>query len=155
MTCTAAREQIVELEAGREPSPELARHLEACEGCRRLFDRLRRLEAATPVVGPPVPRAADAFTARVMRAVHEARAEPKASSPAVGLRGWTAGSLVIVASLVAIQFSDVVDWLRGSLGPVIDVAIATMLGLALTAYLLLLVGSNLTTVRRALRWLAR
>lgn len=169
MRCATARKEIAGLEASRRPGSELARHLAGCAECRRVYERLRRLEAVVRSSGGVAyesgAEAEAAFTVRVMAAVHEAHAETdvaalrvghsetEPSSPTVSLRGWTAGGAAIIASLVLIQFSDVVDWLRGSLGPVIDVALATMLGLALTIYLLILVGSNLKAVRRALRWL--
>jgi hypothetical protein len=173
MTCARARTQIAGLDARESPSRALRRHIDRCADCRRVYERLRDLEAAarTPIEGATSPVSAldAAFTARVMDAVRRTRnpepavetaAEPEAATkavaePAVGLRGWTAGGAVILAGLVVIQFSDVVDWLRGSIGPVIDVALATMLGVALTIYILMLVGSNLIAVRRALRWLTR
>ena len=169
MTCTKARTQIIDLDAHEAPSPALAAHIAACPECRRVYEGLRNLETAARI--PSATSVADAtaiagaigagatpgspFTAKVMSAVRRSRPEPEGAKPIVSLRGWTAGGAILFASLVAVQFSPVVDWLRDAFGNVIDVALATILGVALTVYLLLLVGSNLTAVRRALRWLTR
>jgi len=163
MTCTRARGQILELDAREAPGEELAGHLSACAACHAFYARLRRLEASTGIASHDVPGTTPAtgeepaeFTARVMRAVtaeaeiSRTPASASASRP-VGLRGWAVGGTLILAGLVAIEFSDVVHWLRGAFGSVIDVALSTMLGVALTIYILLLVGLNLRAVRRFLR----
>lgn len=171
MTCARARELIVKLDAHEAPGPRLAHHLDDCEACSKLYDRLQRVEtsaalgpeASPPTTGEPLPTSTD-FTARVMRAVsaesRAARSPACADAPApaeppdqrpVGLRGWTVGATIILAGVVAIEFSDAVAWLRCEFGSVIDVALGTMLGVALTVYILLLVGSNLRAVLRLLR----
>lgn len=167
MTCARARDLIVELDARQAPGDELAGHLSACAACRAFYARLRRLEANAGLDTDARSHAAEEaardpaeFTARVMRAVAaETETSPTpASEPAprpVGLRGWTVGGTLILAGLVAIEFSDVVEWLRGAFGSVIDVALGTMLGAALTIYILLLVGFNLRAVRRFLGLRAR
>lgn len=164
MTCARAREQIVRLDHRETPPAQLAQHIAICSGCRLDYERLQVVEAAARVGvdlaregAPPAGSspAGSAFTARVMRAVHESKAQPEPARSTVGIPGWTAGGAVLIASLVAVQFSQVVEWLGESLGPVLDVALATILGLALTIYILILVGSNLRAMRRALRWFTR
>lgn len=165
MTCERARELIVDLDARAEPGPELARHLSGCAACRSLRDRLRRVEASSTLTSETTADAAHGLpptsrdlTDRIMHAVTAEAADRGRVSPAsapasrpVGLRGWTVGGALILAGLVSIEFSDVVEWLRDAFGSVIDVALSTMLGIALTVYIMLLVGLNLRAVRRALR----
>ncbi|MFW6293211.1 MAG: hypothetical protein ACOC7V_12930 [Spirochaetota bacterium] len=163
MTCERAREHIIELDARSAPTGALEAHIRSCGACRAFLARMQRVEAAARL-GTGTPGHAEAetarrradFTARVMEAVTaEAAASFRpASEPTprpVGLRGWTAGGTLILAGLVAIEFSDVVEWLRATFGSVIDVALSTMLGVALTIYIMLLVGLNLPAVRRFLR----
>lgn len=154
MTCERARAQILELDARSAPTGELAAHIRSCGACRAFLARMQRVEAAAGL-GIEAPGRAD-FTARVMEAVTAEAAASRApaieqTSRPIGLRGWTAGGTLILAGLVAIEFSDVVTWLRGAFGSVIDVALSTMLGVALTIYIMLLVGLNLRAVRRFLR----
>ena len=112
------------------------------------------------IQGAPDPN----LTSRIMDAVREESmpSSPHANAPALTeempegpgklqLRGWTAGGLVILASLVLIQYSEVVEWLRTYLGPSIDVSLGIILGLGLTIYICVLVGSNLRAVQRLLR----
>ena len=163
MTCAQARRLIMDLDAHETPGPGLADHLNVCPDCRRYYERLRRVEASASLASSaphpdgdePLPAASD-FTDRVMRAVAEEAATNRSIDAAadprpVGLRGWTVGGALILAGLVSIEFSDVVEWLRAAFGSVIDVALGTMLGIALTIYIMLLVGLNLRAVRRFLR----
>lgn len=150
MTCRRARKLILELDADEQPPEHLGEHLGSCARCRDLRARLVHVERnarLTPTTAPD-----PALTSRIMHAVRTQAHRPGewAGTP-VRLRGWAAGGTVIVASMVAVQFSEVVDWLQRALGPVIDVALGVMLGLALTIYVLVLVGSNLESVRRLLR----
>lgn len=169
MTCRRARELIVDLDAREAPGDALAGHLNGCAACRAHFVRVRRIEADAGlrpdepalVEGEATRDRAD-FTARVMRAVTAEAAASREPSPAsapaprpVGLRGWTVGGALILAGLVSIEFSDVVEWLRATFGSVIDVALSTMLGVALTIYIMLLVGLNLRAVRAFLRMRVR
>ena len=176
MTCRSARELIMRLDADEQPPAPLRGHLESCPSCSALYAALvRTRERArirtwdSPDQAGPRDAPEPALTARIMAAVREEAAAPagdtaalaaaQAAAQAAGseaahplrLRGWAAGGVLIMAGLVVVQFSSVVDWLRGSLGSVIDVALGVMLGLALTIYILVLVGSNMESVRRALR----
>ena len=95
------------------------------------------------------------FTHRVMSAVHREAASSNDLDPKLSLGGWAVGGAVIIAGLVLVQFNRVVDWLRGFFGSTLDVALAMFFGIAVTIYLLMLVGSNLKAVRRFWRRVAR
>ncbi len=183
MTCEQAYDQITQLDRHETPSPALVRHIAECSACRSLFVKLTRLQSAARITSshaPRVPVAGEitaipahngggartpehpvaaigqaAFTEQVMRAIHQAAASPHDLDPKLSLGGWAVGGAVIIAGFVVVQFNKVVDWLRGFFGPGIDVALAMILGIALTVYLLMLVGSNLRAVRRVWRRVAR
>lgn len=173
MTCATALESMVTLDRGERPGTELQEHLNSCAACRAVYQRLVAIETVVQVTPTPhggelrsareaatADASEEALTARIMALV---RAEAARGAGAVGaaessaeparirLPGWTAGGLIIIASLVLLPFSRVFAWLRSSMGAGLDVAIGTMLGLALTIYIMLLVGSNLPAVRRILR----
>ena len=167
MNCTHAREHIADLDRSGAPGPELAAHLRDCPACRAVAERLQAIDVALRETLGATPRtmagavkqqpdpAAARFTARVMAAVvgEQDASAPAGHAPALG--SWSAVGTIIVGGMVAIQFSAVVEWLRIEIGTVLDVALGTLFGVALTIYILFLVGSNMTSVQRLLRLRSR
>lgn len=155
MTHEHARERVAELDRREQWPAELVAHIESCGECRAFVERLAAAEAT--LRADEIARAAALDSARGVdeMAATEAimiaiRVNVLGEAPA-RVPGWTAGFIVIVASLVLIQFSQVVEWLRGSIGTIVDVLISSMLGIVLTVYILVLVGMNLDSVRRIFR----
>jgi predicted anti-sigma-YlaC factor YlaD len=151
LTCRNARRAIIGSESHEGLDRELDEHLARCPDCRAIHERLTAVAANARIPDAPADRA---LTSRIMTAVRSEAsfaAAPEVRLRLVRLPGWTAGGAVILASLVLVQFSDVVSWLSAELGSVVDVALGVMLGIALTAYIMLLVGSNLQAVRRIIR----
>ena len=177
MNCRHAVERIARLEADETPNADLLRHLNYCADCRGVYHRLAAIARKSPLAGHASPHLTD----RIMQTVRaegardlgievsgrwtrddsytpagaefpgNAARETPSPEQRIRLPGWTAGGVVILASLVLIQFSKVVAYLRDTLGSVIDVSLGIMLGLALTIYICVLVGSNLRAVQRLLR----
>ena len=155
MTCNEALNRLLSLDNGEQPDRETALHLTSCPGCLAQANRLRA--ALDSVLEPPAvasdPAASDAaLTNAIMTAV---RSLPAVTTPgrlhAMPLRNWLFAGLLILGGTFGLQYSDSLDWLRVSFGPVIDLAIGLILGLVLTTYLCILVGSNLERVSRLFR----
>ncbi len=164
MNCTHAREELAGLDRNEVPGPELTAHLRECPTCRELAERVRAVEATlrsshvgfgTMAANQTTEPEAARFTARVMAAVARDQESlmPSAQAPAFG--SWSAVGALIVGGLVVIQFSTVVEWLRIEIGSVIDVALGTLFGVALTIYIMFLVGSNLPSIQRLFRLRSR
>ena len=89
-----------------------------------------------------------ALTERVMEAVRREAAVEEQPTP---FRNWIIAGTVLLGGLFGLRFSDVMNWLRNSFGPALDLAVGIILGLFLTAYICMLVASNLRRVRRVFR----
>lgn len=152
MNCADVQEVIIDSDNG-QPLPEaVTEHLHSCAACRRFA---ATIAAASDSIRLPAALAANPeLTARIMAAVR-LEAESRLSrfmgnsaAQPVALKGWLIAGAVIIASLLLMQFSDIVRGLRASLGPAIDVAVSLALGIGLTAYICLLVVSNHAGISR-------
>jgi hypothetical protein len=71
--------------------------------------------------------------------------------PPASLRTWFIAGTFILGGLLGLRFSDVMTWLRASFGPFLDVTVSVILGLCLTGYICILVGTNLQRLMKILR----
>jgi len=152
MECHDVTDFMLSMDNTTELPIEVERHLQGCPRCRRELNQLAgavgslRIERVDPV---------DAvLTERVMRAVRRDAVRNEALSAdeqPTSLRNWILVGTVLLGGLFGLRFSDVMDWLRHSFGPAIDVAMSLILGLFLTGYICMLVASNLNRVRRVFR----
>jgi hypothetical protein len=136
-------------------------HLQHCPNCRRGFEALSL--AVSALSAEPAGARDPDLTDRVMRAVRSEAGgipavgwdlpdeEMESGEQPTSLRNWIIVGSVLVGGLFGLRFSDVMNWLRHSFGPAIDVAMSLILGVFLTGYICLLVGSNLGRVRRLFR----
>lgn len=75
-------------------------------------------------------------------------AEPHEPMP---LRNWLVAGVLIFGGILGLHYSESFEWLRLAFGEAIDLAMGLILGVFLTTYLCLLVGSNLKRVQRLFR----
>ena len=161
MECRDAMDLMLSLDNAGAPPPDLAAHLRGCARCRAEFGRLNAAVVALEI-GHADSAATEltntVLTERIMEAVRHDAAAVMTGDEALSeeerpelFRNWIIAGTLLVAGLFGLRFSDVMDWLRNSFGPTIDVAMSLILGVFLTGYICMLVGSNLRRVRRALR----
>ncbi len=151
MTCREALRELLMLDADQDPYTELAAHLARCEQCRREEAKLRF--AMMALRSPERRRTDDELTGRIMAAVlaEPAPGEPGTERGPMPLRNWLAAGVLILAGILGLQYSDSFEWVRLAFGEAIDLAMGLILGVFLTTYLCLLVGSNLKRVQRLFR----
>ena len=154
MTCHDAIDSLLALDNNEPPRRDLASHLDACPACSREWTRLR---AATRVLRFSETETFDddsALTARIMESIRReprpvgTMADPHVQMP---LRRWLLAAALLVAGVLGLEYSESLDWLRVSFGSTIDLAMGLILGLFLTIFLCMLVGSNLKHVQRLFR----
>ncbi len=151
MTCREALRELLALDSDQKPRQELAAHLARCERCRREEAKLR---FAMMALRPPERRRTDdELTSRIMTAI---RAEPSPHGVAephepMPLRNWLVAGVLIFGGILGLHYSESFEWLRLAFGEAIDLAMGLILGVFLTTYLCLLVGSNLKRVQRLFR----
>ncbi len=150
MTCDRAMDLLIDEDHG-EPIPlidsiRLRFHLRSCAGCVAEADRLRSC-AAVLVSGflPPVPDLADSIMAavRLEVAAQAVRAVEEAAEEHVSYRNWVFGGAIIFASLAVFPLGQASGWLVRLLGSDLTFPIALTLGVVLTAYCALFIGSHL------------
>lgn len=153
MKCRDVLNYLLDLDNEEPIADDVEHHLAGCASCRQEAGRLRM---ATEVVrvrqtenGPrddaKAATEAEARTERIMVAI---RVEAPPAPVPVPFRNWLAAAAVILGGILGLQYSAPLDYLRDAFGPALDLALALSLGLFLTVYLCLLVGSNLPRVRR-------
>ncbi len=151
MTCREALRELLALDADQEPRQDLAAHLARCERCRQEEAKLRFALASLRVAERE--STDEELTGRIMAAT---QAEPPRHEAAeahepMPLRNWLLAGVLIVGGILGLHYSKSFEWLRLAFGEAIDLAIGLILGVFLTTYLCLLVGSNLRRVQRLFR----
>jgi hypothetical protein len=161
MECREVTEFMLDMDNEGALPPAVQQHLQSCATCRHGFETLSL--AVHSLSAEPAGATDSDLTERVMQAVrsqapgvHAVRfalpddpLEP--DEQPTPLRSWIIVGSILLVGLFGLRFSDVMNWLRHSFGPAIDVAMSVILGVFLTGYICLLVGSNLARVRRILR----
>ncbi len=152
MDCRDVTEFILSMDNSEDLPTEVEQHLCGCPRCSREFEQLARAVGSLRIES--VDLADPALTERVMLAVRSETpgvdAAPADEQP-TSLRNWIIVGTIILGGLFGLRFSDVMNWLRHSFGPAIDVAMSLILGLFLTGYICMLVASNLGRVLRVFR----
>lgn len=110
MNCQTTRAQVDALLDNALPAAEAAAivaHIEACPGCRHLWDRARTVQTALRQL--PLPAASETARAQVFARFERAAAEMPAPGPAARLRAWLAARppvpvLAAAAAAVGVAF---------------------------------------------------
>ena len=150
MDCREVTEYMLAADNNAPPPAAVRTHLETCPQCSKEFNRFTDAVAALLRDQLDETVADPAITERVMGAVRREMVAVGVEPP-TALRSWIIAGTILLAGLLGLRFSEVMSWLRLSFGPAIDIAMSLILGTLLTAYICLLVGSNLDRVRRVLR----
>lgn len=151
MTCREALRKLLALDANQDPEQELVAHLSGCKGCRLEEAKLRL--AMMALRSPDCLRTDDELTDRIMTAVQAEPSPHEVTEPhgPMPLRNWLLAGVLIFGGILGLHYSESFEWLRLAFGEAIDLAMGLILGVFLTTYLCLLVGSNLKRVQRLFR----
>ncbi|MBU8914121.1 MAG: hypothetical protein KOO61_08875 [Spirochaetales bacterium] len=147
MDCRDMTEFMLSMDNTTDLPPEVEQHLRGCARCRREFDQWAVAVGSLRIESGGLEDSA--LTERVMRAVRNEA--PRTEEQPTPLRNWIIVGTVLLGGVFGLRFSDVMDWLRTSFGPAIDVAMSLILGVFLTGYICMLVASNLSRVLRVFR----
>lgn len=153
MECSEIIEQYLELDNGEALPMDVVEHMEHCSSCRRLVTRMAFAMAQLPELAAPVgyepsqtPSVTEAIFARLEREIPGVSFEPR--DRPVSLGGWVVVGILIVAGIVATSFSGPLRWMSDAVGSGIDFPLNLVLGVVLSAYLLLFVGSHVKLISR-------
>ena len=164
MECRDVTEYLLTMDNEATLPAIVGQHLRSCPQCKQDFNAL-----STAVLSLHAERAAAADTALTVRVMDTLRREAAGSAvpgaeflfaglaeenedpdeQPTTLRNWIIVGTILLASIFGLRFSDAMTWLSHFFGPAIDVAMSVILGVLLTAYICMLVGSNLRRVLRA------
>lgn len=146
MECHDVIEYLLDMDNGEELPRDVADHIGGCSWCRadvaRLTQTLDGIRRVAMVAENP------ALTERIMFSVRDAA---ETADQPTRLRSWIVIGALILVGVTGLRFSEVMTWLRQSTGPAIDVAMSVILGVFLTGYICILVGSNMDRVLRMFR----
>ncbi|MBL8967366.1 MAG: hypothetical protein JNG85_10165 [Spirochaetaceae bacterium] len=148
MRCEQFLDRYDRLDAGETPGYPLRRHLAACASCEA---KVRRREAALAAyrAGSSDADAAkgNLLDERIMAAV---RLTPRPRR-AVLVRDWILSGFVIAASMVIIPLGSEFDRAKETFGFRLALPLSLVLGLALTAYMAVFIGSHMDSLLPLLR----
>jgi len=140
MRCETFLDRYDELEPGERPGFRMARHLAACESCAAqvglVEDALGALCEIKDAGDPPL-------EARVMASVRLVPTPQRDFS----VRDWIIAGSVIAASMILIPVGEYFARFDEAFGASYALPLSLVLGLALTAYAALFVGTHMAQVR--------
>ncbi len=158
MTCDRAMEAYLRLDRDEAPSRELAAHIESCPLCgREVWGLTASLQAFPPtadcrpgrdLAGPVMARIADLKAAPGPDALSWRSREER---PLLSLYNWIGTGLMILAGMILIPYSTIPPLLNRIVGPDWELSLHLVLGLVITIYTTLFIGSHLTDLRRLLK----
>lgn len=155
MKCSKAMKEFLELDQGERASPELSRHLTICPACAQeaaklsvFFEALRNGEEKLEAAGLETSGLAAAVLSEIE---NRERTKSLAAAQEVSLRDWIVPGVVILGGITLVPFSSFLPALRGLSGGTLELAIPLSLGIAITVYATLFIGTNVSTFRRLLR----
>lgn len=141
MHCEQAIEAFLRLDHREEIPPEVKRHIDDCESCRRQVAMMRSVYTALEQVG--VVETPAGTTDAVMAAV--AAATAGAEEP-LSLGKWLGTGVIIFASIVLVSFSNSHSWLSQVFGMSLDLPLSLILGAAITIYATLFIGTHVDQI---------
>lgn len=143
MKCDSAMQKFLELDNGAS-IPFLVRlHTLRCRKCR-LEIREMRIRLAVFEYHPPYEAKRDASD-EIMRTII---ANEKLYSSGMSFKKWIAVGLVILLSRFAITFSDTLAWLQNQFGSSLDIPLNIVLGLAMSIYAVLFIGTHMDDIKK-------
>lgn len=146
MDCEKMMDIYLELDRSEAIPGILARHMAACPRCSREIRELEKVFQDCSEAGNiPPPRDA---TADVMARIADLEGPPGREH---SLGNWIGTGLVIILGMLLIPFSTILPSLYRLFGPGVMVALHVIMGVTLTAYMLVFIVCHMRSLRRLLR----
>lgn len=143
MRCETFLARYDRLDARSAPSAALRRHLESCPSCRASVERLRNAMATARIDDQkPLPASA-AIEDHAMAVI---RLMPKPQRELFSTRDWILAGVVIALSMVFIPLGRDFGVFFSVVGTSYTLPLALVLGLAITVYGALFVGTHIDEV---------
>jgi hypothetical protein len=138
MKCEKVIESFLKQDDSRYPAFLIRLHIAFCSRCREEIRALQKIfvEART---GYPFAIPRD-MSGPVMRAIINSDLVYKKDISSVK---WLFPGVIIFASIFLVSYSDSFIWLKGHFGGVLEVPLFIVLGLAITFYAALFIGTHL------------
>ncbi len=138
MRCEKAIARFLDLDQQERLPLALRLHLAHCAKCRNEVRSLSQtFHSLGDVSGVVMPRD---MGDGVMRMI---RLSATTYGRSMSLFNWMSGEILIIASLVLIQFNDPRVWLEGHFGGSLEVPLNIVLGLVITVYSSVFIGTHL------------
>lgn len=142
MKCENFMDAYTALDNGERPSLSLRLHLRSCPRCRReaalMEEKLSSLRRDAAL--PDAPDRTREIMARIS-------AGDVTYGRSVPLYNWVSGELIIIVSIVLARFSDSLVWMNGYFGMNLEIPFNIVLGVVLTVYSSLFIGSHMKEIK--------
>jgi hypothetical protein len=148
MKCETVMDMVLKADVGRV----LLRtrlHFLVCPSCRRECARLRGVILDAKKV-PPF-RAPEGLSDRIMHAIELMDVE---YHHRISQGKWLTAGGVLTAGIFLLPFSDALAWLNTRFGDAFDIPLQLVLGISITIYAAVFIGSHLEYLRR-IRWIKK
>lgn len=141
MQCENAIQEFLRLDHGEPIPPEIQKHIDECEGCRRQVTMMQSVFRALEQTG--LAETPTGTTDAVMAAV---RSGGVAAEEPLSVAKWLATGVIIFASIVLVSFSNSHSWLSQMFGVSLELPLSLILGAAITIYGSLFIGTHVDKV---------
>jgi anti-sigma factor RsiW len=139
--CKTFWERYDRLDARTEPGPALKRHLASCDACRAEAELLQKtIRSFSEDIQTLSPAAEGALEDRVMAIV---RLLPPPQREFFTVRDWIIAGFVILLSMTLMPFGQDFERLLSIFGTSFALPLALVLGLGITLYGILFVGTHI------------
>ncbi len=138
MRCDTFIRNYTALDAGEKPGLALRIHALRCAPCRAAAARTDGAARLVRAIEPDL--LGEDLTARIMAGVRFSRTE---YGRKVSIFNWISAEILLLAALVLVQFSEPRIWLVNQLGRGFEMAISVSLGVLITLFSALLVGTHM------------
>lgn len=145
MNCERWMQQYMGLDSGESLPLPLRIHTLFCARCRAEIRGMEMALLAMQRFAPPSPEdLSREIMSSVMRGVSE-------DGRIVPLYNWVAGGILLLAGVILVRFGDSFIWLKERFGIDLELPLAIVLGVVLSVYAAVFVGTHIEELARRRR----
>ncbi len=142
MKCERLMRRYLELDNDAPLPLYLRLHTVFCARCRAEIRAMERALAGMRRFAPPsVEDLSEEIMSRVMRSVSE-------DGRIVPLYNWVAGGVLMLAGVILVRYGDSFIWLRERFGTDLELPLAIVLGVVLSIYAAVFIGTHIEELGR-------
>ncbi|MBP7585981.1 MAG: hypothetical protein KBA61_18195 [Spirochaetes bacterium] len=138
MRCDTFIQRYTALDNLEKPGPMMRLHALRCDRCRAEASRMDGAARLVRTMEPDLLR--DDLTTRIMAGI---RFSGTVYGRKVSIFNWVSAEILLLAALVLVQFSEPRIWLVNQLGRGFEMALSVSLGVLITLFSALLVGTHM------------